>query len=113
LGNVIPHLCAARDGLADAASNTRGKVCAYVRACTLPKCSAVYRSMYSKSVSAAAASRTGQTRRPAVIADVDLSLLSTLKRYVEAMGGKLNLVATLPNRPPVIIEQIAEPRWCG
>lgn len=37
-------------------------------------------------------------------------LLSTLKRYVEAMGGKLDLVATFPNRPPVIIEQIAERR---
>jgi transcriptional regulator with XRE-family HTH domain len=37
-------------------------------------------------------------------------LLSTLKRYVEAMGGKLDLVAKFPNRPPVIIEQIAERR---
>ena len=37
-------------------------------------------------------------------------LLSTLKRYVEAMGGKLDLVAAFPNRPQVIIEQIAEPR---
>jgi hypothetical protein len=36
--------------------------------------------------------------------------LATLKRYVEAMGGKLDLVARFPNRPPVIIEQIAEPR---
>jgi hypothetical protein len=26
------------------------------------------------------------------------------------MGGKLNLVAKFPNRPPVIIKQIAEPR---
>ena len=37
-------------------------------------------------------------------------LLSTLKRCVKAMGGKFNLGATFPNRPPVIIEQIAEPR---
>ena len=37
-------------------------------------------------------------------------LRSTLKRYVEAMGGKLNLIAKFPNRPPVIIEQIAEHR---
>jgi DNA-binding XRE family transcriptional regulator len=35
-------------------------------------------------------------------------LLSTLRRYVEAMGGKLELVAHFPNRPPLIIEQIAE-----
>lgn len=35
-------------------------------------------------------------------------LLSTLRRYVEAMGGKLELVAHFPNRPPLVIEQIAE-----
>jgi len=34
-------------------------------------------------------------------------LLSTLRRYVEAMGGQLELVARFPNRPPLIIEQIA------
>lgn len=34
-------------------------------------------------------------------------LLSTLKRYVEAMGGTLDLVARFPNRPPMVIEQIA------
>ncbi len=36
-------------------------------------------------------------------------LISTLKRYVEAMGGQLDLVARFPNRPPVIIDRIAEP----
>jgi len=35
-------------------------------------------------------------------------LLSTLRRYIEAMGGKLELVARFPNRPPLVIEQIAE-----
>jgi DNA-binding XRE family transcriptional regulator len=35
-------------------------------------------------------------------------LLSTLRRYVEAMGGKLELVAHVPNRPPLVIGQIAE-----
>jgi len=35
-------------------------------------------------------------------------LVSTLKRYVEAMGGKLDLVARFPNRPPVMIDRIAE-----
>jgi len=35
-------------------------------------------------------------------------LLSTLKRYVEAMGGTLELVAQFPHRPPVIIDQITE-----
>ena len=36
-------------------------------------------------------------------------LISTLKRYVEAMGGQLDLVARFPNRPPVMIDRIAEP----
>jgi transcriptional regulator with XRE-family HTH domain len=34
-------------------------------------------------------------------------LLSTLRRYVEAMGGELQLVARFPNRPPLVIEHIA------
>jgi len=33
-------------------------------------------------------------------------LLSTLRHYVEGMGGTLELVARFPNRPPVVIEQI-------
>jgi transcriptional regulator with XRE-family HTH domain len=35
-------------------------------------------------------------------------LISTLKRYVQAMGGELDLVARFPNRPPVVIDRIAE-----
>lgn len=35
-------------------------------------------------------------------------LLSTLRRYIEGMGGKLELVAQFPNRPPVVIDQLAE-----
>ena len=30
-------------------------------------------------------------------------LLSTLISYIEAMGGKLNLVAKFPNRPPITL----------
>lgn len=33
-------------------------------------------------------------------------LLSTLRHYVESMGGKLELVAQFPNRPPVVIERL-------
>jgi DNA-binding XRE family transcriptional regulator len=33
-------------------------------------------------------------------------LLSTLRHYVESMGGQLNLVAQFPNRPPVVIERL-------
>ena len=35
-------------------------------------------------------------------------LLSTLRRTVEAMGGKLSLIATFPDRPPVEISGIAD-----
>ena len=34
-------------------------------------------------------------------------LLSTLRRYVQAMGGELDLVARFPNRPPVLLDHIA------
>jgi DNA-binding XRE family transcriptional regulator len=33
-------------------------------------------------------------------------LLSTLRHYVESMGGKLELVAQFPNRPPVILDHL-------
>ncbi|RTZ47678.1 XRE family transcriptional regulator [Candidimonas sp. SYP-B2681] len=33
-------------------------------------------------------------------------LLSTLRHYVQSVGGKLQLVATFPNRPPVIIDRL-------
>jgi DNA-binding XRE family transcriptional regulator len=33
--------------------------------------------------------------------------LSTLRHYVEAMGGKLKLVAEFPDRPPVVLSGIA------
>lgn len=35
-------------------------------------------------------------------------LLSTLRNYVEAMGGKLELVAHFPGRPPVVIEHLSD-----
>ncbi|MDD9986717.1 MAG: XRE family transcriptional regulator [Spirochaetaceae bacterium] len=34
-------------------------------------------------------------------------LLSTLSGYVEAMGGKLHLVAEFPDRPPIALTGIA------
>lgn len=34
-------------------------------------------------------------------------LLSTLRRYIEGMGGKLELVAQFPNRQPVVIGHLA------
>jgi DNA-binding XRE family transcriptional regulator len=35
-------------------------------------------------------------------------LLSTLRGYIEAMGGKLEIVARFPNRPPVTIEHLVD-----
>ncbi len=35
-------------------------------------------------------------------------LLSTLRSYVEAMGGELELTAKFPNRPPVKLTGLAE-----
>ncbi len=33
-------------------------------------------------------------------------LLSTLRRHIEAMGGRLELVAHFPDRPPMVIDHI-------
>ena len=38
----------------------------------------------------------------------DNMLLSTLRRYVTAMGGKVEVVARFPNREPVVICQTAD-----
>lgn len=35
-------------------------------------------------------------------------LLSTLRSYVNAMGGELQLIAEFPDRPPVVLTGIAE-----
>ena len=34
--------------------------------------------------------------------------LSTLRRYIEAMGGQLELLASFPDRPPVKIVHIGD-----
>jgi DNA-binding XRE family transcriptional regulator len=40
-------------------------------------------------------------------------LLSTLRHYVESMGGTLELVAQFPNRPPVVIERLGRDASTG
>lgn len=35
-------------------------------------------------------------------------LLSTMRKYVAAMGGDLKLIAEFPHRPPIRIETLAE-----
>ena len=37
-------------------------------------------------------------------------LLSTLRHYIESMGGKLEIVAQFPNRPPLIIQHLGRDR---
>ncbi len=37
-------------------------------------------------------------------------LLSTLRHYVQSMGGKLDLVAQFPNRPPMVINHLGSPK---
>jgi transcriptional regulator with XRE-family HTH domain len=34
-------------------------------------------------------------------------LISTLRNYVEAMGGHLRLIAEFPNRPPIVLTGLA------
>jgi len=33
-------------------------------------------------------------------------LLSTLRLYIESLGGKLQLVAQFPGRPPVLLDHL-------
>jgi transcriptional regulator with XRE-family HTH domain len=37
-------------------------------------------------------------------------LVSTVRGYVEALGGKLSLIAEFPNQPPVVLTGIAGPQ---
>ena len=36
-------------------------------------------------------------------------MLSTLRSYIEAMGGKLNLMVEFPDRPPVSLDGLSNP----
>ncbi len=35
-------------------------------------------------------------------------LLSTLRRYVEAMGGEMKIVLSFPDRQPVVLDRLAD-----
>jgi transcriptional regulator with XRE-family HTH domain len=39
-------------------------------------------------------------------------LLSTMRRYVEAMGGTLDLAVKFPNRPSVVIDHLPGHEGC-
>jgi DNA-binding XRE family transcriptional regulator len=51
--------------------------------------------------------RTSQNQISRIEKHSDL-LLSTLRGYVEGMGGKIDIVAQFPNRPPVMIAGLLE-----
>ena len=38
----------------------------------------------------------------------DDMLVSTLQHYVEGVGGRLQILATFPDRPPLIVERLAK-----
>lgn len=38
----------------------------------------------------------------------DDMLVSTLQHYVESLGGTFQILATFPNRPPVIVERLGK-----
>lgn len=40
-------------------------------------------------------------------------LLSTLRHYIESVGGRLELVVTLPGQPPVVIDPIGDGKRVG
>jgi len=40
-------------------------------------------------------------------------LLSTLRHYIESVGGRLELVVTLPGQPPVVIEPVGDGKHVG
>ncbi|CAM5537302.1 helix-turn-helix domain-containing protein [Eoetvoesiella caeni] len=35
-------------------------------------------------------------------------LVSTLQHYIESVGGTLQILATFPNRPPLIVERLGK-----
>lgn len=38
----------------------------------------------------------------------DDMLVSTLQHYVEGVGGNLQIMATFPNRPPLLVERLGK-----
>lgn len=38
----------------------------------------------------------------------DDMLVSTLQHYVEGVGGTLQIIATFPNRPPLVVERLGK-----
>jgi DNA-binding XRE family transcriptional regulator len=65
------------------------------------------RALQKTQVSMAKSLSVGQDSVSRIEARSDL-LISTLRSYVEAMGGSLQIVAEFPGRPPVAISGVAD-----
>ena len=77
------------------------------RAAELATLKDLRQAMQKTQVDLAAALHVGQDSISRLEKRSDM-LLSTLRGYIEAMGGKLEIVARFPNRPPVTIERLTE-----
>lgn len=77
------------------------------RAAELATLKDLRQAMQKTQVDLAAALHVGQDSISRLEKRSDM-LLSTLRGYIEAMGGKLEIVARFPNRPPVMIERLTE-----
>lgn len=77
------------------------------RAAELATLKDLRQAMYQTQKDLAAALNIGQDSVSRLEKRSDM-LLSTLREYIEAMGGKLEIVARFPNRPPVHIEHLTE-----
>jgi len=77
------------------------------RAAELATLKDLRQAMYRTQKDLAAALNIGQDSVSRLEKRSDM-LLSTLREYIEAMGGELEIVARFPDRPPVHIEHITE-----
>ena len=94
------------DQVLDALPSERRAAIEY-RAAELSTLKDLRQAMHKTQVDLAAALHVGQDSISRLEKRSDM-MLSTLRNYIEAMGGKLELVASFPNRPPVIIEHLTE-----
>ncbi len=94
------------DDILDALPTERRAVVEH-RAAELATLKDLRQAMQKTQVDLAAALHIGQDSVSRLEKRSDM-LLSTLRGYIEAMGGKLEILACFPNRPPVIIERLAD-----
>ena len=86
---------------------TERRAAVELRAAELATLKDLRQAMQKTQVDLAAALHIGQDSVSRLEKRSDM-LLSTLRGYIEAMGGKLEIVAHFPNRPPLTIEHLAD-----